>query len=180
MSRIAAVSYEHVDKFGFARGKSLASVCFQELYGRLTALMSGRTLWRQDGKPRASDTRSHGHGGAGNRRRAHGCAGFRQFRLQIVFPVAVPRREYIINRLDVLGITCIHVVEGATGRPRDVAPFEYGSLRRRFSRTYIANNRYDLDLVTPHRAHGKADLIAFGRPFVANPNLVERLQSDPG
>lgn len=61
MSRIAAVSYEHFDKFGFARGKSLASVCFQELYGRLTALMSGRTLWRQDGKPRASDTRSHGH-----------------------------------------------------------------------------------------------------------------------
>lgn len=46
--------------------------------------------------------------------------------------------EYIIDRLDVLGITCIHVVEGATSRPREVAPFEYGSLRRRFSRTYIA------------------------------------------
>lgn len=43
MSRIAAVSYEHVDKFAFARGKSLASVCFQELYGRLTALTSERT-----------------------------------------------------------------------------------------------------------------------------------------
>lgn len=43
VSRIAAVSYEHFDKFGFARGKSLASVCFQELYGRLTALMSERT-----------------------------------------------------------------------------------------------------------------------------------------
>lgn len=88
--------------------------------------------------------------------------------------------EYIINRLDVLGITCIHVVEGATGRPREVAPFEYGSLRRRFSRTYIANNGCDLDLATPHLVDGKADLIAFGRPFVANPNLVERLQSHPG
>lgn len=88
--------------------------------------------------------------------------------------------KYIIDRLDVLGITCIHVVEGATGRPREVAPFEYGSLRRRFSRTYIANNGCDLDLATPHLVDGKADLIVFGRPFVANPNLVERLQSHPG
>lgn len=83
-----------------------------------------------------------------------------------------------MDRLDVLGITCIHVVEGA-GRPRDVAPFKYGSLRRRFSRTHIANNGCDLDLATPHLADGKADLIAFGRPFVANPDLVERLQSAP-
>lgn len=86
--------------------------------------------------------------------------------------------DYIVDQLDALGIAYIHVVEGATGGPRDVAPFDYGSLRRRFSNTYIANNGYSLELATSHLADGKADLIAFGRPFIANPDLVERLQSN--
>ena len=86
--------------------------------------------------------------------------------------------DYIVDQLDALGIAYIHVVEGATGGPRDVAPFDYGSLRRRFSKTYIANNGYSLELATSHLADGKADLIAFGRPFIANPDLVERLQSN--
>ena len=85
--------------------------------------------------------------------------------------------DYIVDHLNALGIAYIHVVEGATGGPRDVAPFDYGSLRRRFSKTYIANNGYSLDLATSHLADGKADLIAFGRPFIANPDLVERLQN---
>ncbi len=34
--------------------------------------------------------------------------------------------EYIVDKLDTLGIAYIHVVEGATGGPRDVAPFDYG------------------------------------------------------
>ena len=85
--------------------------------------------------------------------------------------------DYIVDELQALGIAYIHVVEGATGGPRDVAPFDYGSLRSRFSNTYIANNGYDLGLATSHLADRKADLIAFGRPFVANPDLVERLQS---
>jgi len=86
--------------------------------------------------------------------------------------------DYIVDQLNALGIAYIHVVEGATGGPRDVAPFDYGSLRRRFSKTYIANNGYDLDLAASQLADGKADLIAFGRPFIANPDLVERLQSN--
>jgi N-ethylmaleimide reductase len=85
--------------------------------------------------------------------------------------------DYIVDQLDALGIAYIHVVEGATGGPRDIAPFDYGSLRRRFSKTYIANNGFDLELATSHLADGKADLIAFGRPFISNPDLVERLQS---
>lgn len=85
--------------------------------------------------------------------------------------------DYIVDRLEALGIAYLHVVEGATGGPRDVAPFDYGSLRRRFSKTYIANNGFDLPLATSHLAEDKADLIAFGRPFIANPDLVERLQS---
>jgi N-ethylmaleimide reductase len=84
--------------------------------------------------------------------------------------------DYIVDQLDALGIVYIHVVEGATGGPRDVAPFDFGSLRRRFRNTYIANNGYNLDLATSHLTEGRADLFAFGRPFIANPDLVERLQ----
>ena len=85
--------------------------------------------------------------------------------------------DYIVDQLDALGIVYLHVVEGATGGPRDVAPFDFDSLRRRFKRTYIANNSYSLDLATSRLAEGKADLFAFGRPFIANPDLVERLKT---
>ena len=85
--------------------------------------------------------------------------------------------DYIVDQLNALGIVYIHVVEGATGGPRDVAPFDFGSLRRRFKNTYIANNGYDLELATSRLAEDKADLFAFGRPFIANPDLVERLET---
>jgi len=88
-----------------------------------------------------------------------------------------PQFDYVVEQLDKLGIAYIHIVEGATGGPRDVAPFDFGSLRRRFSNAYIANNGYDLDLAGARLAEGKADLFAFGRPFIANPDLVERLRT---
>jgi len=85
--------------------------------------------------------------------------------------------NHIVEQLDALGIGYLHVVEGATGGPRNVAPFDFDALRRRFRNTYIANNGYDLDLANTRLAQGKADLIAFGRPFIANPDLVERLRA---
>lgn len=85
--------------------------------------------------------------------------------------------DYIVDKLDALEIAYIHVVEGATGGPRDVAPFDFGSLRRRFKNTYIANNGYSLELATAQLAEHKADLFAFGRPFIANPDLVQRLKT---
>ncbi|PWE52359.1 alkene reductase [Metarhizobium album] len=88
-----------------------------------------------------------------------------------------PLFNHVVEQLDGLGIAYIHVVEGATGGPRDVAPFDYGALRQRFSRTLIANNGFDLALAEGDLAAGKADLFAFGRLFIANPDLVERLKS---
>lgn len=88
-----------------------------------------------------------------------------------------PQYDYLAEQLDALGIVYLHVVEGATGGPRDIAPFDYDSLRRRFKNTYIANNGYDLPLASTHLAQGKADLFAFGRPFISNPDLVERLKT---
>jgi N-ethylmaleimide reductase len=87
-----------------------------------------------------------------------------------------PLYDHIVDRLNALKLVYIHVVEGATGGPRDVAPFDYQSLRKRFSGAYIANNGYDFELANKVLAANAADLIAFGKPFIANPDLVERLK----
>ncbi len=87
-----------------------------------------------------------------------------------------PLFDHIVDELAKLKLVYLHVVEGATGGPRDIAPFDYGSLRRRFSGAYIANNGYTPELAEETLAANKADLIAFGKPFIANPDLVERLK----
>src|ERR1700712_5426149 len=87
-----------------------------------------------------------------------------------------PLYEYIVDQLSAQKLVYIHVVEGATGGPRDIAPFDYGSLRKRFSGAYIANNGYDFELANKVLTANEADLIAFGKPFLANPDLVERLK----
>lgn len=88
-----------------------------------------------------------------------------------------PQFDYLVEQLNALDLVYLHVVEGATGGPRDVAPFDFGALRTRFKNTYLANNGYDLELATTRLNDGKADLFAFGRPFISNPDLVERLET---
>jgi len=87
-----------------------------------------------------------------------------------------PLFDHIVERLNALKLVYIHVVEGATGGPRDIAPFDYASLRKRFSGAYIANNGYDLALANKALDSNAADLVAFGKPFISNPDLVERLK----
>src|SRR3954463_8789028 len=87
-----------------------------------------------------------------------------------------PLFDHIVDQLNALKLTYIHVIEGATGGPRDIAPFDYASLRRRFKQAYVANNGYDFDLATNVLAADAADLIAFGKPYISNPDLVERLR----
>jgi N-ethylmaleimide reductase len=89
-----------------------------------------------------------------------------------------PLFDHIADGLNTLKLVYLHVVEGSTGGPRDIAPFDYGSLRKRFKGAYIANNGYDFGLAEKMLAENAADLIAFGKPFLANPDLVERLKRD--
>jgi N-ethylmaleimide reductase len=88
-----------------------------------------------------------------------------------------PLFDYIVDHLSALNLVYLHVIEGATGGPRDVAPFDYASLRKRFKGAYMANNGYDLALANQMLGSGAADLIAFGKPFISNPDLVERLRT---
>lgn len=85
--------------------------------------------------------------------------------------------NYLVEKLDALSLVYLHVVEGAPGGPRDIAPFDYDALRERFSNTYIGNNGYTLELATSRLSANQTDLVAFGHTFIANPDLVERLRT---
>ncbi|MFS8035654.1 alkene reductase [Xanthobacter sp. AM11] len=85
--------------------------------------------------------------------------------------------NHVMEELEKRHPLYVHVVEGATGGPRDVAPdFSFAALRARFTGPWMVNNGYDLELATRVIAAGEADLVAFGKPFIANPDLVERLR----
>jgi N-ethylmaleimide reductase len=87
-----------------------------------------------------------------------------------------PLFDYIVDHLNALKLVYLHVIEGSTGGPRDIAPFDYRSLRKRFKGAYVANNGYDFELANKVLSADEADLIAFGKLFIANPDLVERLK----
>ncbi len=91
--------------------------------------------------------------------------------------------NYVVEQLSPLKLAFIHVVEGATGGPRDVAPFDYGALRRRFKQgheagAWIVNNGYTRAMALDVVASGAADMVAFGKSFISNPDLVARLRGD--
>ena len=52
-----------------------------------------------------------------------------------------PLFDHIVDGLNALKLTYIHVIEGATGGPRDIAPFDYASLRKRFKRSLCRQQR---------------------------------------
>jgi N-ethylmaleimide reductase len=86
--------------------------------------------------------------------------------------------NHVVEQLDEIAPLYIHVVEGASGGDRGYLKFDYIALRERFSGTYIANNGYTPELARAALATGRADLIAFGKLIIANPDLVERLRAD--
>ncbi|WP_337271233.1 alkene reductase [Oryzifoliimicrobium ureilyticus] len=81
--------------------------------------------------------------------------------------------EHIVAGLDRIGIAYIHVFE----MNPSLVSFDYSRLRQIFSGSYIANNDYDRDRAEAALAAGRADLFAFGRPFIANPDFVERMRT---
>ncbi|ABM96642.1 MULTISPECIES: alkene reductase [Methylibium] len=84
--------------------------------------------------------------------------------------------NHVAEQLAPLKLAFLHVIEGATGGPRDVAPFDYAALRARVKAPWIVNNGYDRDMAIEAVADGRADVVAFGRPFISNPDLVQRLR----
>jgi len=88
--------------------------------------------------------------------------------------------NYVVEQIAPLGLAYLHVIEGETGGARvpEGAPvkFDYAALRSRFPGVFIVNNGFDGAEGQAVLEAGKADAIAFGRPFIANPDLVRRVR----
>ena len=82
-----------------------------------------------------------------------------------------------VDALSAAGLLYIHDIEGVTQLSRDPSGVDFVALRERFSGAYIANNQYTLKLAEETLAAGKADMFSFGRPFLANPDLVRRMRT---
>ena len=95
-----------------------------------------------------------------------------------------PLFTYVIKQLATMNLAYIHVIEGATGGPRDIAdrPFDYEALKAAYRQAggkgaWMVNNGYDKPLAEQAVKEGD-DLVAFGKPFIANPDLVRRLREN--
>jgi len=84
--------------------------------------------------------------------------------------------ECAVDGLQAIGLGFIDVVEGETTDHLERTPFDYAALRSRFKGVYIANNGYTFERGNAAISDGHADMIAFGRPYIANPDLVERFR----
>ncbi len=93
-----------------------------------------------------------------------------------------PLFEHVVRQLAPLGLAYLHLIEGATGGARALTdrPFDYAALRASYRAAggqgaWMVNNGYDLALAQSALQNG-ADLVAFGKAYIANPDLVARLQ----
>lgn len=85
--------------------------------------------------------------------------------------------SYVVDQLNQYNPVYLHVIEGDTGGAREVENgFDLQKLHHKFNGLFMANNGYDKALAEDVIDHKRADLIAFGRPFISNPDLVERLR----
>jgi N-ethylmaleimide reductase len=84
----------------------------------------------------------------------------------------------VAEALNPYQLAYLHVVEGGIHGGGDFEPFNFADLRQRFKGPYIANLGYDKSRGNEAITSGKADAVAFGVPFIANPDLVERFKID--
>jgi len=82
---------------------------------------------------------------------------------------------YAATQLDSYGLAYLHVVDGlAFGFHELGKPMTLPEFRAVFSGPLMGNCGYTLETAEAAIASGQADLIAFGRPYLSNPDLVER------
>jgi N-ethylmaleimide reductase len=97
-------------------------------------------------------------------------------------PDPQPLFDYVVRELATFNLAYVHIIEGATGGLRELPdrPFDYTGLRRAYRAAagkgaWMVNNGLDKTLAQGALFAG-ADLVAFGRPFIGNPDLVDRLR----
>jgi N-ethylmaleimide reductase len=86
--------------------------------------------------------------------------------------------QYLVlaRELSALRLVYLHLVDhSALGAPEVPAAFK-ARLQTAFAGTFIASGGFDHERAERVLAEGRADLVAFGRPWIANPDLVERMR----
>jgi len=93
------------------------------------------------------------------------------------YPEIEATYKYLSEQLNKLGIAYIHIVDhSAMGAP--VVPMELKKLiRSNFKNTIIISGGYDKERAEIDIQSGLGDIVAFGRPFINNPDLVERMKN---
>jgi N-ethylmaleimide reductase len=85
---------------------------------------------------------------------------------------------YVARELDRFGLAYLHVVDGlAFGFHQLGEPMALAEFRKVFHGPLMGNCGYIQETAEQAIAEGLADLIAFGRPFLSNPDLVERFKN---
>jgi N-ethylmaleimide reductase len=94
-----------------------------------------------------------------------------------------PLFDHVVKQIAPMGLAYLHLIEGATGGPRELPdrPFDYAAFKAAYrgaggQGAWMVNNGYDLTLAQQALADG-ADLVAFGKSYIANPDLVARLKA---
>lgn len=85
--------------------------------------------------------------------------------------------NYLVEQLHTIGLVYVHLVDHAGMGAPPVPPSVVNGIRERFNGTLILSGSYDVARAEDVLESGLADLVAFGRPFIANPDLVERLKT---
>jgi len=84
--------------------------------------------------------------------------------------------NYVASELNQFSLAYLHAIEGdMTGKDNT---FDFVALRKLFKGSYMANLAFDKARGNAAIASGHADVIAYGVPFIANPDLVERFRTD--
>jgi N-ethylmaleimide reductase len=85
---------------------------------------------------------------------------------------------YVAGQLNTYGLAYLHVMDGlAFGFHRQGAPMTLQEFREVFHGPLMGNCGYKKETAEAAIAAGHADLIAFGRPYITNPDLVQRFQN---
>jgi N-ethylmaleimide reductase len=86
--------------------------------------------------------------------------------------------NYVAEQLNQFNLAYLHVVEGGIHGGGVADPFDFVVMRKLCKSPYIANLSYDKARGNQAISSGHADAVAYGVPFIANPDLVERLRKD--
>jgi N-ethylmaleimide reductase len=82
--------------------------------------------------------------------------------------------NHVVTALNPFKLAYLHVVEGGIHGGGIADPFDFSALRKHCQSAYMANLSYDKARGNAAIASGQADVIAYGVPFIANPDLVKR------